>query len=62
MKLAACSMAQRLELPSPAPVDSVLDAAEWSTGVFQQGPNPVRGSQEGHDSGDDSDSETESEN
>ena len=54
-------MAQRLELPSPAPVDSVLDAAEWSTGVSQQGPNPVRGSQEGHDSGDDSDSETESE-
>ena len=33
MKLAACSLAKRLRLPSPASVDSLLDAAEWRTAV-----------------------------
>ena len=33
MKLAACSLAKRLELPSPASVDSLHDAAEWRTDV-----------------------------
>ena len=52
MKLAACSLAQRLGLPRPASVDSLLDAAVWRTGVPD----------EGHNSGDDaaySDSDSE---
>ena len=62
MKLAACSLAQRLELPCPAPVDSLLDAAVWSTGFSHQGAVSVNVPQEDHDSGDDTDSDTESEN
>jgi len=52
MKLAACSLAKRLGLPSPASVDSLLDAAEWRTAVPDKG----------HNSGDDaaySDSDSE---
>ena len=62
MKLAACSLAQRLGLHCPAPVDSLLDAAVWSTGFSQQGAVSVDVPQEDHDSGDDTDSDTESEN
>jgi len=56
MKLAACSLAKRLGLPSPASVDSLLDAAEWRTAVPDKG----------HNSGDDavysdSDSDSDSE-
>ena len=55
------SLAERHGLPGPGPVDSLLDAAVWSTGVFDQGPVPVEIPQEGHDSDDDSDSDVESE-
>ena len=61
MKLAACSLAQRLGLPHPASVDSLFDAAMWSTGVMSQGAVPVGVPEEGHDSGDDSDSDSDSE-
>ena len=66
MKRAACSLAQRLELPRPAPDDGLLDATVWSTDVFHQGSVPVDVPQEDHDSStdfysDDSDSDTESE-
>ena len=59
MMLAASSLAQRLELPRPASVGSLLDATLWSTDVFHQVPDPVDVPQDGHDSGDDSDSDTE---
>ena len=59
IKLAACSLAERLGLPPPASVDSLLDAGVWSTGVMSQGAVPVGVPDEGHDSGEDFDSDSE---
>ena len=61
IRLAACSLAERLGLPLPASVDSLLDTAVWSTGVMSQVAVPVGVPEQGHDSSDDSDSDSDSE-
>ena len=61
MKLAACRLAKRLRLPSPASVDSLLDAAVWRTGVMSQDAVPVDVPEQGQVSDDDSYSDSDSE-
>ena len=61
MKLAACSLAQRLGLPRPASVDSLLDAAVWRTSVMSQDAVPVDVPEQGQVSDDDSYSDSDSE-
>ena len=56
VELAACSLAARLEMPHPASVDSLVDAAAWRTSVISQGAVPVGIPEQGQESGDDSDS------
>ena len=56
VELAACSLAERLEMPYPASVDSLVDAAAWRTSVISQGAVPVGIPEQGQESGDDSDS------
>ena len=65
MKLAACSLVEKLGLPRPVCVDEVLDTAVWRTGVLTRTAAPVDVLEESHDSSDDSvysvsDSESES--
>ena len=61
MKLAACRLAKRLRLPSPASVDSLLDAEVWRTGVMSQDAVPVDVPEQGQVSDDDSYSDSDSE-
>ena len=59
VELAACSLAERLEMPYPASVDSLVDAAAWRTSVISQGAVPVGIREQGQESGDDSDSDSD---
>ena len=59
MELAACSLAARLEMPYPASVDSLVDAAAWRTSVISQGAVPVGIPEQCQESGDDSDSDSD---
>ena len=54
MKLAACSLVEKLGLPHPVCVDRMLDTAVWSTGVLTKTIVPVDVLEESHDSSDDS--------
>ena len=61
LRLAACSLTERLGLPHPAPVAGLLDMAVWSSSVLQQAAVPDGVRQQGHDLSDTSDSESDSE-
>ena len=59
MKLAACSLSERLGLVAPRPLDSLQDAAVWCTGLLALGVGvvPENISAAGSDSGDGSESD-----
>merc|ERR1712186_141935 len=50
MRLAARSLAERLQLPSPASVDTLEEAAAWSAGFLSQGTISGSATSEGHGS------------
>ena len=55
VRLAANSLAERLGLPVPGCVDSLLDTAVWRTGVKSQAVVSLSVSEQGHDDSDGSD-------
>ena len=61
IRLAANTLAERLGLPLPGCVDSLLDTAVWRTGVISQVAVPLSVPEQGHDDRDDSDSDSDPE-
>ena len=59
LRLAACSLSERLGLPQPAPVAGLLDMAVWSSSVLPQAAVPDGVRQQGHDDTSDSESDYE---
>ena len=55
IRLAANTLAERLGLPLPGCVDSLLDTAAWRTGVRSQTAVSLSVSEQGHDDSDGSD-------